>query len=508
MKHRTMKKVLIANRGEIAVRIIRSCRERGIQTVAVFSEADRMMPHVLLADEAYLIGPSPSTESYLRSEVLIDVAKKSDADAIHPGYGFLSEKAHFSRLVTASGIIFIGPPAEAITMMGDKTEARKLMMEAGVPVIPGTRDPINDPSEAAAFAADHGYPVLIKAAAGGGGKGMRVVNEEDELPSLFRAAKSEARSSFGDDRIFIEKYLAEPRHVEFQILADAHGSVVHLGERECSIQRRHQKIIEESPSVIVDERMRNQMGEAAVMAARACGYVNAGTVEFLVDRDRKFYFLEMNTRLQVEHPVTELRTGIDLVAEQIRIAQNEALGYSQADIRMSGHAIECRIYAEDPANKYLPSTGKLLHLKASQGPGIRDDRGVEAGNDISVYYDPMISKLVTWGATRDEARRRMVRALREYEILGVATNIPLNLSIIRHPDFIAGTFDTHFLAQHPDILEAERPDALEQIGAVAAALTKKIPVVSANNAGFDRRGSDGRKWHRSRNLGMQGGRRS
>ncbi|MDH4071381.1 MAG: acetyl-CoA carboxylase biotin carboxylase subunit [Ignavibacteria bacterium] len=508
MKHRPIKKILIANRGEIAVRIIRTCRELGIQTVAVFSEADRTMPHVLLADEAYLIGPPPSAESYLRSDILIEVAGKSKADAIHPGYGFLSEKAQFSRLVSDSGLIFIGPSPEAVTMMGDKTEARKLMMEAGVPVVPGTKDPISAPAEAAAFASEHGYPVLIKAAAGGGGKGMRVVAEEAELPSAFRAAKSEALASFGDGRIFVEKYLAEPRHVEFQILADAHGSVVHLGERECSIQRRHQKIIEESPSVIVDEAMRKRMGEAAVMAAQACGYVNAGTVEFLVDRDRKFYFLEMNTRLQVEHPVTELRTGIDLVAEQIRVARHEPLGYTQSDIRMNGHAIECRIYAEDPANSYMPSTGTILHLKPGQGPGVRDDRGVEAGNEISVYYDPMISKLVVWAGTREQALRRMIRALGEYEILGVATNIPLNLSILRHPDFVAGNFDTHFLALHPDILKTQRPDELEEMGAVAAALARSAPTLPEVNANSHQQSEDGRKWHRSRILGMQGGGRS
>ncbi len=471
MKSVSIEKVLIANRGEIAVRIIRTCRELGIGTVAVYSDADRNMPHVLLADEAYHIGPSPARESYLRGEKIVEVALSSGANAIHPGYGFLSEKAAFASLVTGAGLIFIGPPASAIAMMGDKTEARKLMIAAGVPVVPGTTDAAEDVSVIHEFARQYGYPILIKAAAGGGGKGMRVVENQKDLPSFFRAAQSEAKSSFGDERVYAEKYLAGPRHIEFQILADAHGSVVHLGERECSIQRRHQKSVEESPSVIVDSAVREKMGEAAVNAARASGYRNAGTVEFIVDRNRNFYFLEVNTRLQVEHPVTELRTGLDLVAEQIRIAAGDPLGYGQGDIVMNGHAIECRIYAEDPGNNYLPSTGTITHLRPSQGFGIRDDRGVEEGGTISVYYDPMISKLVVWGRNRAEAIRRMVRALREYEIMGVATNIPLNISILEHPRFRSGDFDTHFLADNPQISNSATTDPDEEIAVVSVAVS-------------------------------------
>jgi len=489
------------------VRIIRTCHELGIETVAVYSEADRAMPHVLLADEAYLLGPSPSADSYLRGDRIIETALNSGADAIHPGYGFLSEKAPFARAVHDAGVTFIGPPAEAIAAMGDKTAARAMMISAGVPVVPGTEDPVAGPEDVSRFGERFGYPILIKAAAGGGGKGMRVVHSQDEIPSAYRGARSEAMSAFGDDRIYVERYLPGPRHIEFQILADAHGNVVHLGERECSIQRRHQKIIEESPSVIMNSDLRKRMGDAAVMAAKTCGYLNAGTIEFLVDRNRNFYFLEMNTRLQVEHPVTELRTGLDLVAEQIMIASNRPLSFGQEDVRMSGHAIECRIYAEDPSNNYLPSTGTVEHLKAAQGPGVRDDRGVEAGNDISVYYDPMISKLITSGKDRAEALRKMVRALMEYEVLGVATNIPLNLSIMTHPDFIGGEFDTHFLASHPDILAGRDWGEPETIAAAAVALYIRDHEMARQRAGSSPHGVDGTagKWARSRISGMRGG---
>jgi acetyl-CoA carboxylase biotin carboxylase subunit len=497
MSRLPIRKVLVANRGEIAVRVIRTCRELGIRTVAVYSDADRTMPHVQMADEAYHIGPSPSQESYLRGEKIVDVARRASADAIHPGYGFLSEKAAFARLVHQAGLVFIGPSAESIAMMGDKTEARKRMVAAGVPVVPGTVDALDNVDAIHQFADEHGYPILIKAAAGGGGKGMRVVRGRDDLLSSFRSARSEAASAFGDDRVYAEKYLSSPRHVEIQVLADSHGNIVHLGERECSIQRRHQKIIEESPSVIVDAKLREKMGSAAVNAARACGYVNAGTVEFLVDRDRNFYFLEVNTRLQVEHPVTELRTGMDLVAEQIRIASGEPLGFSQADLVMRGHAIECRIYAEDPENNYLPSTGTVTGLRPAQGLAVRDDRGVEEGGEVSVYYDPLIAKLIVWGRSRQEAIRRMVRALREYEVLGVATNIPLNLAILQDERFVAGDFDTHFLTERPISLHHDLLDPEEEIavaGLSALLYLRKGPEVLSAMNGSRKTGIRGRDW--------------
>lgn len=446
MVFRPIRKVLIANRGEIAVRIIRTCREMGIRTVAVFSDADRSMPHVGFADEAYSIGAAPSRESYLSIDKVIDIAKRSGADAIHPGYGFLSENAVFAQRVQEAGLKFVGPSAESIRAMGDKTEARRLMMQAGVPIVPGTTNAISSVQEASVFCQKHGFPILLKAASGGGGKGMRVVLRSEDLSSSFQAAQSEALSAFGDGRVYVEKYLERPRHIEFQVLADEHGHVIHLGERECSIQRRHQKVIEETPSVIVDDELRQRMGETAVQAARACNYHNAGTIEFLVDARRNYYFLEMNTRLQVEHPVTEERTGVDLVALQLLVAMGEHLPMKQQEVLFRGHAIECRIYAEDPANQFLPSTGKLLHLRPAQGPGIREDRGVDVGGEISVYYDPLISKLIAWGPTRGDAISRMRRALREYEILGVRTNIPLNLYVLNHPDFLSGNFDTHFLS--------------------------------------------------------------
>lgn len=440
-----IKKILIANRGEIALRIIRSAKEMGILTVAVFSEVDRIMPHVRYADEAFCIGKATAAETYLQNERIIEIAKRANADAIHPGYGFLSENALFAEMVTNAGLIFIGPPSTAIKSMGDKTEARRLVKKAGVPIVPGTDGPIQKIDEASGFAKEFGYPILIKAAGGGGGKGMRIVHRENELVSAFRSAQSEAKSAFSDDRIYIEKYLEKPRHIEFQILADKYGNVIHLGERECSIQRRHQKIVEESPSVIVTPEMRKQMGEAAVKAALSSEYVNAGTIEFLVDSNHSFYFLEMNARLQVEHPVTEMVTGIDLVKEQIRVAEGKPLRFSQKDINFRGHALECRIYAEDPENNFLPSIGKLTKLRSPQGFGVREDRGVDEGNEISVYYDPMISKLIAWSDTREEAIKKMTRALREYDIVGVKTNIQACEWIINHPRFMNGEFDTHFI---------------------------------------------------------------
>ncbi|MFQ5866117.1 MAG: acetyl-CoA carboxylase biotin carboxylase subunit [bacterium] len=445
MSNSLFKKILIANRGEIAVRIIRACQELGIATVAVYSEVDRLALHVRMADEAYLIGPPPSRESYLVQEKIIAVAKKSGAEAIHPGYGFLAENPEFAKKVIAAQLAFIGPPPQAMKLMGDKTAARRRMIQAKVPVVPGSQQALKDAASAEVMANDLGYPVLLKAVAGGGGKGMRIVKAGDEITAAFRAAKSEAESAFGDNRIYVEKYLEAPRHIEFQILADQFGNVVHLGERECSIQRRHQKIIEEAPSNYIDETLREKMGRAAVKAAQACGYQNAGTIEFMMDKNRNFYFLEMNTRLQVEHPVTEMVTGIDLVKEQIRIAAGEPIGFKQKEIHFIGHAIECRIYAEDPANNFLPSTGKISCLAPPYGPGVREDNGFYAGAEISVYYDPLISKLITWGKTRPEAIERMKRALNEYQIAGIETTIPFCMMVMNSEKFVSGEFDTHFV---------------------------------------------------------------
>ncbi|UCC80751.1 MAG: acetyl-CoA carboxylase biotin carboxylase subunit [Candidatus Zixiibacteriota bacterium] len=465
------KKVLIANRGEIAIRVIRACRDLGIRSAAVFSDADRGALHVRLADEAYYIGPPPSTESYLVIDKIIDVAKKSGAEGIHPGYGFLAENAKFARACSDAGIVFVGPPPDAIEMMGDKMAARKAMIAADVPIVPGTEEPVEREEQAINIAKEIGFPILIKAAAGGGGKGMRIVAEESEIKSGVRGARSEAKSAFGDDRIYIEKYLARPRHIEIQVIADTHGNCVYLGERECSIQRRHQKVIEEAPSPLVDEVMRKKMGEAAVAAARAAGYFNAGTVEFLADQDKNFYFLEMNTRLQVEHPVTELITGIDLATEQIRVASGERLSFEQDDVRIRGHAIECRIYAEDPLSGFLPSTGLLRGYQEPSGPGIRVDSGVYEGAEISVFYDPMISKLLSYGKDRKQAITRMLRALEEYRITGVANNIEFHKDILKHPEFIAGNLSTHFIDEH--YRPAEEPvSEIEEAAAVTVALAE------------------------------------
>lgn len=471
MNKQSIKKVLIANRGEIAVRVIRTCKELGIQTVAVFSEADRGAPHVRLADEAYPIGPAPSSASYLVHEKILEVAQQSGADAVHPGYGFLSENATFAEACAEAGIIFIGPPPNAIRAMGDKTAARLLMEEAHVPMCPGTTDAIDDAEAAAAIAEDIGYPIIIKAAAGGGGKGMRIVESPEEFQRAMEMAQSEAQSSFGDGRVFIEKYVLQSRHIEFQILADTQGNAVHLFERECSIQRRHQKVIEEAPSSILTPEVRQQMGEAAVKAALSCGYVGAGTVEFLVDNDLNFYFMEMNTRLQVEHPVTEEITGLDLVAEQIRIAEGEPLGYGQEALSIRGHAVECRVYAEDPANNFLPDPGLLVRHAPPSGFGVRVDAGVEQGGAVQIYYDPMISKLITWGATREEAIRRMDRALAEYEIVGVQTTIPFCRFVMQHEAFESGAFSTDFVSKHfdPALLVSEDTQR-DEAAALAAVL--------------------------------------
>ncbi len=438
-------KILVANRGEIAVRIMRTCREMGIPTVAVYSDADQSALHVRQADEAYHIGASQVSESYLNQDKILKVAIESGADAIHPGYGFLSENPQFAEKTVATGLIFIGPSAESMRTMGDKTAARQAMEAAGVPIVPGTAEPLKSAEEAREVARKTGFPVLLKAAAGGGGKGMRVVKDVTAIEASFRNASSEANSAFGDGRVYIEKYLEQPRHIEFQVFADSRGNVIHLGERECSIQRRHQKVIEEAPSSLLDEAMREKMGAAAVLAAKACGYVNAGTIEFLVDKNRDFYFLEMNTRLQVEHPVTEMVTGFDLVRWQIDVARGLSLPVEQKDVRLNGHAVEARIYAEDPANNFLPSIGDVVYLEKPDGPGVRDDSGVTAGDEISVFYDPMIAKLAVCAENRELAIERMVRALEEYRVGGVHTTIPFCRWAVNHEKFRSGMFDTHFV---------------------------------------------------------------
>lgn len=441
------KKILVANRGEIAVRLIRACRDMGIRSVAIFSDADRYARHVRLADEAYNVGPPPSSQSYLDMDEIIQIAKTSGAEAIHPGYGFLAENHVFARKIADTGLVFIGPPVDAIEMMGDKVAARKTMIKSGVLVVPGTETLVDSEMKAIDLAEQIGFPVLVKAAAGGGGKGMRIVKNADEMKSSLRGARSEAKSAFGDDRIYIEKYISSPRHIEIQVIADNHGNYVYLGERECSIQRRHQKVIEEAPSPIVDIPMREQMGQAAIASAKACNYFNAGTVEFLVDANMKFYFLEMNTRLQVEHPVSEMITGLDLAVEQIRIAAGEKLSFKQDDIHLNGHAIECRIYAEDPVD-FLPATGFIRHYSEPAGPGVRVDSGVYEGIEISMYYDPLIAKLITYGKDRSGAIARMRRALDEYIVTGVTTNIAFHKKILEHPAFLKGELSTHFIEEN------------------------------------------------------------
>ena len=444
---------MVANRGEIALRVMRSAREMGIATVAVYSEADRKMPFVQFADEAVCIGPAASADSYLRGDRIIDTALRLHADAIHPGYGFLSEQASFARKTEEAGLIFIGPSAKSIEMMGSKLAAKQAARTFGVPLVPGTETPLRDEKEALAAAREIGFPILIKASGGGGGKGMRVVHDAGALEEQIRLAKSEAKNAFGDDAVFIEKYVASPRHVEIQILGDQWGNYVYLFERECSIQRRHQKLIEEAPSTCLDEALRRQMGECALQVARACAYHGAGTVEFLVDDSDpsaglRFFFLEMNTRLQVEHPVTELITGIDLVKAQIDIADGQKLPYSQEELRISGHAVELRVCAEDPRSNFLPDTGELTIYERPSGPGIRVDDGYAQGLSVPVYYDSLLSKLVAWGKDRKEALDRLVRAIDEYHINGVATTLDFGRWAVEQPDFRAGTFDTHFIDTH------------------------------------------------------------
>lgn len=472
---RTIKKILIANRGEIAVRIIRACREMGIRSVAVFSEADKVACHVGMADEAYHIGPSPSSESYLDQEKILDVARLANVDAIHPGYGFLAENSSFAQRCSDEGITFIGPDPETISLLGDKLQARRSAIDAGLTIIPGTKIDQDNPAAVLEGAKKIGFPVLIKATAGGGGKGMRVVESERQFEEALQRAISEASSAFGDGRVFLEKYLERPRHIEIQILADRQGNVVHLGERECSIQRRHQKLIEESPSPMVDEKLRRRMGEAATNIARRTGYVGAGTVEFMVDEDGSFYFLEVNTRLQVEHPVTEMVTGIDLVKEQIQIAEGKKLSFTQDGIKFNGHAIECRICAESPEQDFAPSTGQLTHFRPPGGPGVRIDSGVDIFSDIPVFYDPLIAKLIVWGANRTEAIKRMQRALEEFRLSGVSTTIGFHKAIMGNAEFLKGNLSTKFLSeQYPDNRYFCGDDRLFMHAAIAAALDKFV----------------------------------
>ena len=464
-----MKKLLIANRGEIAVRVMRTARRMGIETVAVYSEADRDAPHVRMADEAICIGGPASSDSYLRGDYIVELAKERGVDAIHPGYGFLSENASFAKQVTEAGITFVGPGPEAIRIMGDKLAAKEAVKDYDIPMVPGTDRPIEDPTEVAELADQIGYPILIKAAAGGGGKGMRIVEKASELDAQIKRAMSEAKSAFGDGSVFIEKYVTKPRHIEIQIMADTHGNIVHLFERECSIQRRHQKVVEEAPSSILDPELRSVMGAAAVNVARSCGYVGAGTVEFLMDADRNFYFLEMNTRLQVEHPVTELVTGQDLVEWQIKVARGETLPLSQDELELQGHALELRVYAEDPLDQFLPSVGTLETYRLPVGEGIRVDNGFEEGMQVPIYYDPMLSKLITYGKDRPAAIRRMIDAIAGYHVEGVQTTLPFGDFVCRHPAFTSGDFSTHFVQQHyaPEMLEEQRRGEAELAAKVA-----------------------------------------
>jgi len=479
-----MKKILIANRGEIALRVMRTAKEMGIKTIAVYSEADRLALHVRYADEAICIGPPASSMSYLMGERIIDVAKQLGADAIHPGYGFLSENAHFATRVKEAGLIFIGPSAESMEVMGSKIGAKQAVSKFNVPLVPGTQEALKDIHEAKKIADGIGYPVLVKASAGGGGKGMRVVNTESDFEEAIKLAQSEARSAFGDDSVFIEKYVGSPKHIEIQILGDMHGNVVYLFERECSIQRRHQKLVEEAPSSCLTPEIRKAMGEAAVNVAKACNYYGAGTVEFLVDEQLNFYFLEMNTRLQVEHPVTEQVVGLDLVKEQIRIARGEKLGYTQNDLSIKGHAIELRVCAEDPTNNFLPDIGKLKTYKTPQAYGVRVDDSFEEGMEIPIHYDPMIAKLITFGSTREEARIRMIRAIKDYKITGIETTLTFGHFVMNHEAFIKGDFDTKFIDKYytPEMLLDDNP-AYSEVTAYAAG---NLLYNQQNNAKIDK----------------------
>lgn len=481
-------KILIANRGEIAVRVIRGCRELGISTVAVYSDVDAGALHVRMADEAFLIGAAPSKESYLVIEKILDVAHRSGAEAIHPGYGFLSENSDFARACEQSGFTFIGPSPDSIALMGSKLESRRAVAKHDVPMVPGTMDPVTSDHDALRIATEVGFPLMLKASAGGGGKGLRYVGSAEELQSALRGTRAEALAAFGDDAIYIEKFLIRPRHIEIQVLADRHGNAIHLGDRECTIQRRHQKVIEESPSPIMTEDLRNRMGEAALRVVKAAGYHNVGTVEFLLDQERNFYFLEMNTRLQVEHAVTEAVTGIDLVKEQIYIALDQKLSIQQEDIELRGAAIECRIYAEDPANNFLPSPGRISMLRVPSGPGIREDSGVYTGWNVPLEYDPLLSKLVAWAPSRDEAIVRMQRALGEYRITGIKDNVFFFKDVLNHPEFLTGDFDTSFVDRWIEAQEAggktEKVSVVEEHFAalIAAVFHSRLQQAKSNGS--------------------------
>jgi len=507
-----MKKILIANRGEIALRIMRSAKEMGIKTVAVYSEADRNALHVRYADEAVCIGPAPSKQSYLCGEKIIDACKLTGADAIHPGYGFLSENASFARMVKDAGFILIGPSPEAMEIMGNKLSAKAAAMKYKIPMVPGTEEAISDINEAKKRAVEIGFPILIKAAAGGGGKGMRIVENAESFEEQMHLAVSEATSAFGDGSVFIERYLTSPRHIEIQVLGDTHGNIVHLFERECSVQRRHQKVIEEAPSSILTPEIREEMGRCAVDVARSCAYTGAGTVEFMLDENSppvpgrppdpvragtgNFYFLEMNTRLQVEHPVTEMITGIDLVKEQIRIARGEAISFKQSDLEINGHAIELRIYAEDPKNNFLPDIGKLETYIVPQGPGVRVDDGFEQGMEISIYYDPMIAKLITYGRDRTEAIERMIRAIDEYQVSGIETTLEFGKFVMQHEAFVSGKFDTNFVSKYfsPEIFQQQDEEEALIAALVAAHLMgqQDNKILSAESS------TDSLNWRKNR----------
>jgi acetyl-CoA carboxylase biotin carboxylase subunit len=496
-------RILIANRGEIAVRVIRAARELDIESIAVFHEVDKGMPFVHCADYAYQLYSDTPKNAYLDMNQIIEIALKSGAEAIHPGYGFLSERAEFAKAIEDAGLAYIGPPASAIDSMGSKTKARELMSNAGVPIVPGTKKKITDFTELFTIAKEIGYPVLLKASAGGGGKGMRRVESEDDLKSSFEAAQREALKAFGDDSVYIEKYIVNPKHIEIQVIADKYNNYVYLGERDCSIQRRHQKLIEEAPSSILDKELRQKMGLVAVNAAKACGYVNAGTIEFVMDRDRNFYFLEMNTRLQVEHPVTEMVTGIDLVKEQIRIAAGYELSFKQEDIKLNGHSIECRIVAEDPFNSFMPDIGTINYMREPGGRGVRVDSGIETGCEVTMHFDSMLSKLIVWGKDRNEALTIMESALRNYKIKGLKTIIPFLVTIINHPNFREGWFDTGFIDnvyQFRD-LELLKEKQEEMIAAIAAYSFAKIKQNGTNQQKVQSNTQQSNKWKTRNYMG-------
>jgi acetyl-CoA carboxylase biotin carboxylase subunit len=464
-----MKKILVANRGEIAIRVMRTAKKMGIKTVAVFSEADRNALHVKYADEAVCIGPAPSNQSYLRGDKIIEVAKSLHVDGIHPGYGFLSENADFAELAEKNNIIFIGPRSKAIKMMGDKLAAKDAVKDYNIPMVPGADRTVTDPKEAVEIAKEIGFPILIKAAAGGGGKGMRVVEKEKDVEEQMKRAISEATSAFGDGSVFVEKYVTLPRHIEIQVMADSHGNILHFFERECSIQRRHQKVVEEAPSAVLTPELREKMGQAAISVARSCDYLGAGTVEFLLDANHNFYFLEMNTRLQVEHPVTEWISGVDLVELQIKVARGEKLDIKQDDLKINGHALELRVYAEDPLNDFLPSVGNLEVYRLPVGENIRVDNGFEEGMDIPIYYDPMLSKLITYGSTREEAIELLIKAIDNYHVKGVETTLPFGRFVCEHDAFRSGNFDTHFVKDYysPSLLEEQHHKEAELAAKIA-----------------------------------------